>query len=148
MVFHGSRLVFHGFLSVFVVPDLFSWFLVCFHGSRLVLNGSRLIFLENVPAQTVSWLKIHSRSTARRAAQDLVTIITTMTTITTITKKTTITTVTTMATIATKTRETVIQNQIQIESADYNHYKDQTKSNSLDGVVHITGGSSQDMTPL
>ena len=36
VVFHGSRLVFHGSLSVFMVPGRFSWF---FHGSKLVFHG-------------------------------------------------------------------------------------------------------------
>ena len=35
MVFHASRLVFHGFRSVLMV----------FHGSRLVFNGSRSFFM-------------------------------------------------------------------------------------------------------
>ena len=34
MVFHGPRLVFHGFRSVLMV----------FHGPRLVFHGSRLVF--------------------------------------------------------------------------------------------------------
>ena len=41
MVFNGSRLVFHGF----------SWFFLVCHGFRLVF----MVFLQNVPAQTVSW---------------------------------------------------------------------------------------------
>ena len=58
MVFHGSRLV-------FMVPG---WFSLVFDGSRLVFHGSRLVFmvfmvlgwllmvfLQNVPTQTVSW---------------------------------------------------------------------------------------------
>ena len=35
MVFHDSRLVFHGSRSVFMV----------FHGSRLVFHGARLLFM-------------------------------------------------------------------------------------------------------
>ena len=47
-VFHGSMLVFHGFLWLFMVPGWFSWFFMvpgCFF----------MVFLQNVPAQTVSW---------------------------------------------------------------------------------------------
>ena len=35
MVFHGSRLVFHGFRPVFIA----------FHGSRLVFHGSRSVLM-------------------------------------------------------------------------------------------------------
>ena len=45
MVFHGSRLVFHGSKSVFM---FFSWFQV---GSSWFF----MVFLQNVPARTVSW---------------------------------------------------------------------------------------------
>ena len=48
MVSYGSRSVFHGFSWFFMVFHGFSWFFMVFHGSRLV-------FLQNVPIQTVSW---------------------------------------------------------------------------------------------
>ena len=55
MVFHGSRLSFHGFSWFFMVPG---WFFMVFNGSRLFFHGFRLVFmvfLQNVPPQTVSW---------------------------------------------------------------------------------------------
>ena len=58
MVFHGSRSVFHGSRSVFpgsrsffMVPSRFSWFSWFQVGSSWFF----MVFLQNVPARTVSW---------------------------------------------------------------------------------------------
>ena len=51
MVFHGSRLIFHGSRSVTWFFIVKGWFFMVLHGSRLIF----MVFLQNVPAQTVSW---------------------------------------------------------------------------------------------
>ena len=45
MVFHGSRLVFNGSRSVFMV----------FHGSRLVFHDSRLVLMVFMVPGLISW---------------------------------------------------------------------------------------------
>ena len=65
MIFQGGFMVFHGLLLVLGWFSCFSWFQIgfswflmvpgwffmVFHGFRLVF----MVFLENVPPQTVSW---------------------------------------------------------------------------------------------
>ena len=57
MVFHGSRLVFHGPRAVFMVFHSYGWVITVFHGSRLVFTvpGRFSWFFINIPALTVSW---------------------------------------------------------------------------------------------
>ena len=43
--FDGSRLVFHGSISVFIGFQWFRLVLMVFHGSRLVFHGSRSVFM-------------------------------------------------------------------------------------------------------
>ena len=45
MVFHGSRLIFHGFRSVFMIFHGFRSAFKVFHGVRLVDYGSRPVFM-------------------------------------------------------------------------------------------------------
>ena len=45
MVFHGSRLVFHGFSWFQVGFHGFRWVSMVFHGSRLVFHGSSSVFM-------------------------------------------------------------------------------------------------------
>ena len=55
--FYGSRsviMVFHGLGWFFMVPGRFSWFSMV-PGWFYVVPGSRLVFLQIVPARTVSW---------------------------------------------------------------------------------------------